>query len=370
MVSMKRALWIALAALVMGSCAQDKTEDVGNGGLKIYASIEQDNTQARVQLNDQKQTVWTAGDEIWAIHRTEGLAAWQFDGQTGDRSGSFSYMGRLDSDLSIYENLNGYYAFYPRGALTNYGALENNRLALIGVLQSEWDYLPNSYGLHANTMLGTSTDGENYTFKNLHGYLRISLAGTKKVQSVRLEGNNSDALSGYHYFALDDIDVWSWYQSVALYQQINCGDEGVQLSASPTDFYYVLPPMTLQKGITIKVTFTDGTTYFKNTTKPITIERNTIQPMAVVDTSVDPYTQKVYIYHTGTTIAAPLLGGEAAVFAEILWGDGNFSLLNELTSYDYTDEQPSHTITVKTNQANILQLPNCSGVTKIDLSNF
>ncbi len=367
---MKRIVSIALAALLMGACAQDKTEDIGLDGKKIYASIESTDTAGRVLLNEQKQTVWTAGDQIWAIHRTEGLTAWQFDGQTGDRSGSFSYMGSLNYDLSAYENLNEYYAFYPLSALYTYGALPNNRMVLIGVLQPEWDYLPNSYGLHANTMLGTSTDGENYTFKNLHGYLRISLTGTKKVKSVRLEGNNGDYLAGYHYFALDNIDEWRWYEPVALYQQINCGDEGVQLSATPTDFYYVLPPMTLSKGITVTVTFTDETTYTKRTAKSIPIERNTIQPMAAFDTSGDNFPQRILLYHTGTTVAGPMLGGASSMAAQIDWGDGYISLLNQLTSYDYTDEQPSHTITVKATDAVVVQLEKCTGITKIDLSNF
>lgn len=367
---MKRIVSIALAALLMGACAQDKTEEIGLDGKKIYASIESTDTAGRVLLNEQKQTVWTAGDEIITAHKTEGLLRWTFDGNTGDRNGSFSYMGSLDSDLSIYENLNEYYAFYPLSALYTYGALPNNRMVLIGVLQPEWDYLPNSYGLHANTMLGTSSDGQNYTFKNLHGYLRISLTGTKKVKSVRLEGNNGDYLAGYHLFVIDNIDVWSWYESVALYQQINCGDEGVQLSASPTDFYYVLPPMTLQKGITVTVTFTDETTYTKRTTKSIPIERNTIQPMAAFDTSGDNFPQRILLYHTGTTVAGPMLSGASSMAAQIDWGDGHMSLLNQLTSYDYTDEQPSHTITVKATDAVVVQLKKCTGITKIDLSNF
>ncbi len=329
---------------------------------------------SKTQLNDKTQTVWTAGDQVATFHQTEGAEIYLFDGKTGDRNGSFTYQGTyIDSnqtpiDLSDY-NIEGYYALYPASAFASYGTV-SGAFALVASLAHQFDYVEHSYGLQANTMLGTSTDGEHYTFKNLHGYLQLSLTGDRKVQSVSVQSNSGQYIAGNHYFTLSDVDVWNWYASVTDTQQINCGDEGVLLSDMPTDFYFVLPPMTLNGGITVTITFTDGSLYQKSTSKSIPIVRNTIQRMAVIDTSVDPYTQKIYIYHTGTTVAGPMLGGASSMAAQISWGDGNYSLLNELTSYDYTDGEESHVVTVKAVDAASVTLSNCAGVTKLDLSNF
>ena len=367
MVVMKRAWFIALTALVMGACAQDKTEDIGNGGLKIYASIEQENAEARVQLNDRKQTVWTAGDQIVTAHKTEGLLLWQFDGNTGDRSGSFSLLGRYPVELNTYD-IDNYYALYPK--IYNLGSLAGT-FVLLSTQSHTSIYSPHSYGLHANAMFGTSEDGQHYKFQNLHGYLRLSLTGERSVRQILLQGNGTaDVLAGIYYFNPKNIDEWGWYDNLYPAQVIDCGEEGVQLSGTPTDFYYAIPPVSLAQGITVTITFTDGSTYTKMTSKPISIKRNTIQPMAVVNTDQAPTSQVAYITYMSKYITAPRVNPSNVAMGTIDWGDGTVTSVNDLVHYYYYDDEPSHTVTVTVENGAALQLDKCSGVTKIDLSNF
>ena len=122
-------------------------------------------------------------------------------------------------------------------------------------------------------------------------------------------------------------------------------------------------------GITVEVSFTDGTTFIQATSKPITITQNTIQPMAVIKTSDVEY-QQINIKHTGTTFTTPTISGGTSLAGYIEFGDGTTSLLNLLTSYDYTDSQTEHTISIKTRNADTIEIDNCDGIIAIDLSNF
>ena len=87
-------------AALLASCAQDAAVDeprMESAMNKIYATIDDSeyansDDDTRVELNDKKQTVWTAGDKITVFY-SEDVEVWQFDGNTGDRSGSFSYLG-------------------------------------------------------------------------------------------------------------------------------------------------------------------------------------------------------------------------------------------------------------------------------------
>ncbi|MBQ6881982.1 MAG: hypothetical protein IJN55_05390 [Alistipes sp.] len=61
---MRKLFIIALLSTMWVACSKDQTaSDEQMGAPTIYASIEEPST-SRVQLNEQKQTVWTAGDEI------------------------------------------------------------------------------------------------------------------------------------------------------------------------------------------------------------------------------------------------------------------------------------------------------------------
>lgn len=377
MVSMKRLFLFALTALVLGSCAQDKTEDIAlNDGQTIYATIAEMEGAGRVQLNENKQTTWTAGDHIVVYSATQ-MLEYEFTGNTGDRSGSFRNLGYYNIDMSQF-NIpeNQWWAVYstdgrykPQLINTNLGPLPY----FLMDIPNTTDYIKGSYGLSANAMLGSSNDGANFQFINLFGYLRISAVGSQKVTRVILESLTGETMLAGHFAVVPDYPNatigFDADPDAVPYQVINCG-EGVQLSNTPTDFYFALKPMNIEGGINVTLEFEDGSTYTKSTDKTIPIVRNTIQPMAVINANASVESQVATIYHSGTTVYAPLLEG-SRVSGRIEWGDGAYSMLDALTSsYTYEDGQSSHVITITATNATSLSLDRCTGITKIDLSNF
>ena len=364
---MKKSIVLLLLAIVSVACTRDKVQDVAvriDGGKTIYASI--DIPECRVQLNEKCQTVWTEGDEIIVLSQEE-YSKYRFDGKTGDRSGSFTKVASGDTPPESYL-FDKSYAIYSTESWHGYGCFSDGTPAMFTSVLATQTYMNDSYGLYANTMLGSSEDGINYTFKNVLGYLRLSIVGSKVVSKITVIGNEQEIIAGVFYFPITDYLQRTWYRDTSNAVVLDCGD-GVALSSTPTSFYFVLPPTTFAQGISVCVDFADGTSYVHATKKTITIERNAIQPMATFNANVDEsdYSTLV-INHTGRYIDTPLF--EGAVSGDVDWGDGKTSFFTEFLSYDFTDNKESHTVSFKVLGATSFEIESCEGISAIDLSNF
>ena len=360
---MKRILAFACLVAVAAGCVREEVQEPLEAGHKIYALIDGDDT--KVQLNSARKTVWTAGDQITVLGEYVGYnySEWTFDGQTGDRDGSFSL-----NSTGIFNDLDfdKYHAIYgPYDGLN----MIDERLVLFSKVLAAQTYIPGSYGLQANVMYGTSDDGTDFRFSNMLGYLRLSLTGDKVVDRIVLSGNDEETLAGNFYFFTDDFQTLHWNGNSSRRIVLDCGDEGVQLTNETVYFYFVLPPMTFGSGISVEVHFEDGSFYPQTTTKSLTIERNTILPMSEINTG-DALWQTVSLYHTGELIYAPYFSGGTALSGMMVWGDGQTTVLGSVESHRFTDSQPFHTVQAKVKDADFFGLDSCEGISKIDLSGF
>lgn len=362
---MKRYILFALVATMFAGCVKDTTEDMDLkvGVEKVYATIAP--TESRVQLNAQKQTVWTAGDEIIILYETKCRVA-SFDGKTGDRSGSFT----VNKNYTYSNTLTDIpYAVYASDATDRQlMRWSDDQIGPMVRIPSYQLYLKDSYASNVNVMVGTSNDGgTNFAFKNVLGYLRLGLTGDKQVRFITLESNGGEAISGQIVLRLDNPDAFSRYNEASSSMTLDCS-QGVQLSDTPTYFYFAIAPLELSQGFKVLVEFMDGSLFEQSTSNTITIERNYICPMATIKTNLtDDDFQKVYIHHTAKSFVAPLV---EATNGTIDWGDGTTSMLNEFTSYDYLDNASSHIITIKAVNPSSITVPSMKGVTKLDFSNF
>ena len=365
---MKRIFLFALLVTMLTACKQDSITEAGNLTQHkeyIYATFEED---TRVELNEKKQTVWTEGDQI--VRFGNGVYdVWDFTGKTGDRGGSFEFWGAWNYNVD-YDFGDKVYALYP---YANYYACyyfnDTGEPALIHYVRAEQNYKPNTYDPASNIMLGVSDEGTNFTFCNLMGHLRLSLTGDKCVEKITLCGNRNEVINGLRYFRFSNINEAYWYDMYTTLTTLVCND--VQLTDTPTEFYFTLAPITFSEGISVNVYFTDGTVYPISTSKAVSIERNTIQPMATVDTSGDVEWQTILIEHSGSVAATPILYGYTNLVGYTYWGDGFMTPISDVSSsYVYDDGLDKHDITVKSQNATYLYIKSCEGISEIDLSNF
>lgn len=360
---MKRILAFACLVAVVAGCVREEVQEPLDAGHKIYARITGDET--KVQLNSARKTVWTEGDQITVLGEYGGYnySEWTFDGQTGDRDGSFTLtLSGIFDGLDFGDKYHSIYG--PYKGLNMIG----ERLVLFSEVLAAQTYVHGSYGLQANVLYGTSDDGTDFRFINLLGYLRLSLTGDKVVDRIVLSGNKGETLAGDFYFFTDDFQTLHWNGNSSRQIVLDCGD-GVQLTDEPVDFYFVLPPIDFESGISVEVYFKDGSFYPQATTNPVTIARNTILSMSEINTG-DTHWQTVSLYHTGELIYAPYFSGGTALSGMMVWGDGQTTVLGSVESHRFTDSQPTHTVQAKVKDANFFRLDSCEGISKIDLSGF
>lgn len=366
---MNRRLLFALVAIAFTACTQSHIdEETGNVTFgPVYAIIADLEDDTRVELNGNKQTVWTHGDQILVFGDDEYIYECAFTGKTGDRGGSFNLTGYYYNTMTtVYDK---FYAVHLSDL--RIGKYEDGTPMFFTTLPETQSYKNQSYGLKTNAMLGTGVTDSEFTFKNLFSYLRLSLTGGKLVERIVVKGNNNETLAGNMRFNKEGVLEWYTADNTEHSTEItlDCG-RGVQLTDKPLDFYITLPPITLSKGISVTVYFADGSVFPKSTSKSITMERNTIQPMKTFETGGEITWQSLTINHFGIRVCAPYFEGGSAITGYIYWGDDYMSELNSVKTYDYDDGKEEHTITVQTVNALKMKIESCEGISEIDLTNF
>lgn len=145
-------------------------------------------------------------------------------------------------------------------------------------LPTTQNYAPYSFGNGAFPMAAVSDD-HNLKFKNILGVIKFSLTGSIVVQSIKLEGNNGEKLSGAATLTLcaDNTNPKvEMSPSAATEVTLSCG-AGVQLnSISTTDFYIAVPPVTFEKGFKVTVMDSNGVRYTIPATAANTVYRSSI----------------------------------------------------------------------------------------------
>ena len=297
---MKKLFLILSAMLLCIGCTTDTTTDIEvlpQSEREIYISLES-SPLSRIELNEDCKTVWTESDQVSVFNKTNGNDLWRFRGDTGQRNGIFIEKKKGNSTATIDKVV----VVYPYNENYTLAATDKSVLAR---LSAEQTYQKGSYGVGANLMVSQS-DNNNFVLKSVCGWLKFQFVGTGVVSKIEFSGNDDEQVAGkitvnYSTYtmsliedglgdAADDevggtlVSAEDYVTTVAL----NCVD-GVALDTETvTDFYLVLPPQTFRKGITVKVTCTDGTVVEKSTTSPLTISRNTIQPMATLTINGKP----------------------------------------------------------------------------------
>lgn len=282
---MKPLRYIAALCTLLIGCTHAEIEELPNttseNGIPshLYATLDSDTT--RIELNNELNTVWSAGDAVSLFYRTTANNRFTFIGATGDKSGTLeretAYTGTAMEDIvAIYP----YSEEYVVDPATNTVEIE---------LPATQHYHPGSYGVGDNPMLYAG-DSDNILLRSLCGWIRLELTGIQSIESVTLHGNNNEQLSGKaiaNYKSLE-LGLSATATDTATCSTTITASEGIQLNLStPTSLYFVVAPQTFTKGFSVEITFTDGSSITKSTSKSVTIERNHIQPMRAFDTFID-----------------------------------------------------------------------------------
>ena len=278
------ALYLGMAAAaVVASCSVQEKEFEVSKGLKLgeakfFASFEQPamtEEGTKVYVNEDLLLRWNADDRISVFNKSTVNKEFVFLGETGDATGEFQ---EIDNGGSATGGaIPHVVAVYPYQSSTAIGA---SGLSL--TLPAEQAYAEKSFGPGANTMISLGGD-DNLQFKNMGGYLRVSLYGGVSVNSITLKGNNGEKIAGKANVSMsaDGTATLAMAEDASTEITLTCASPVAlgATAAESVDFWFVVPPVTFSKGFTVTVNY-EGGVMEKSTDKSVTIKRNHLSKMS------------------------------------------------------------------------------------------
>ena len=282
--NMKKFFLYALSVAVLAGCANDFTAEIeALPQQTLTITAEADDT--RIQLMEGK-TVWNEDDVVSVFYMTNGNEIWRCLEPTGARKAHL--VNKYDNDgKKAIDDIIVYYPWMSENAVNDAGTHVSSTLS------DTQSYLADSYGIGSSPMVGVAEqvgdDNMSGLLRSVCGWLKLSLTGTAHVGRIVVKGNNGEILAGK--ISVEAATAALEFDSSATTQAVALKCPGyVQLSATATDFYIALPPVTFTKGITVDIYDSEGKMMSKSTASELVIERNAIQPMAelavVCDTAV------------------------------------------------------------------------------------
>jgi hypothetical protein len=285
-------IWTIGLLGVLASCSDDMSEMVSpveQGITRIYATIGDDMADTRTMLVNDKKIFWEVGDKIGVIPTGDFSQGWY--NFTYQNDGYFN-----GGDATGVGTAGTYFAAYP-----SILHAKDDTKQLLMKLDKEVKYKENSFSQPMPMFAGsTNLPSGQLTFYPAAGVIKVALAGSFKVTKITLEGNNHEQITGVGLLNTADAKpslemsplIWTIISDkgsteyVPGYQQVMTMDDGVQLTESPTSFYFVVAPTDFTKGITITVEG-DGLSHpiVKTTASDVKVERGAMKAFTSVDIS-------------------------------------------------------------------------------------
>ncbi len=283
-----RIIYLGLAIALVASCSvqEENLEAPSRGDIEFYASFEQPVIpDTKVYATEDYFLRWTADDRVSIFNKDTYNQQYQFTGETGSNTGGFR---KVDSDESMTGSAIAHVvSIYPYHEATRISDDETITVSL----PAEQSYEENTFGLGDNTMVSVTSDSF-LQYKNVGGYLLLSLYGNGvSVSSITLKGNNGERLAGKAYVSmlLDGVPTVEMEDDATTEITLTCKTP-VTLGSNAensTKFWFVVPPVTFEKGFTIKIKQAYGSSV-ESTSKSITILRSTLSKMSPIKVDYIP----------------------------------------------------------------------------------
>ena len=334
---MKKAIvYLCMATALLASCSPKEEYlefPVQDDAATFFASFEQPgDLGTKVYATEDLLLRWTADDRVSIFDKNTYNQQYKFAGKTGDNAGEFS---KVDNAVFVTGNsISDIVSVYPYQKATAISESE----VISFTLPAEQAYAENTFGLGANTMVSVSS-GNFLQFKNVGGYLRLSLYGEGvSVSAVTLRGNNGEKLAGKASITmpLDGVPTVKMAEDATTDITLVC-DTPVSLGATPeesTQFWFVVPPVTFEKGFTLTIRTQAGVSV-KSTTKSLSIKRSNVSKMSAFEVDFSQPNNVIYYTSSDGNVVTPYamdVFGANIVSNEYVDGQGIITFDGAVTS--------------------------------------
>ena len=302
------SLSIFLFAIALAGCSSQSEEmNQSSAYEKFYASIESDmKPDTRVSADADYHVLWNADDRISIFKYDSINMEYRFDGNDGDKNGSFSVV-QVPSTSFTEGSFSSVLAVYPYSASTS----REGEDVLTVDFPAEQIWADRSFGRDANILVSAGNDNHLY-FRNAGGVIRLKVYGTGKVASIILKGNEGESLAGCATITMSVGGVPSVKLAQGASEAITliC-PEPVQLYEDieqSSEFWFVIPPTSFSSGITVTLVGADGAVATKTTSNIITVGRSSIATMAPFETNLNnsiPPDNEIWYTSSSGNIVSP-----------------------------------------------------------------
>lgn len=308
---MKQVLYLFILLFLVG-CTDTLVENVPaivEEKEEIYAIIE--GSDSRTYLDEQGRMRWTADDRITLFKKNTYNREFKFTGKTGANAGGFSQVS-TDDEFWFGLDVTANYAAYPH---STENTLDETDLFITLQMPAEQIYAENSFGLNANTMVAVSETGQ-LIFKNVGSYLRVRLYGEgAAISSVTVTSKGDQAIAG-EAKVTPIMNGYPTCEMIGAEKSIKLICENpVSISTdaeTPTDFWIVVPPVTLTDGFSVTIENSEGETQVYDVDKSFTFERNQIYNLKREVTLVTIPTNQIWY----TSISGDIITPNSTTFGE------------------------------------------------------
>lgn len=258
--------------LTLCMCSVNKEQDVRTVE-EFYAEIT--DNEFKVSMDFNMDLSWTSGDEISVFRNASTNEKYRFTGNTGDYAGAFS---KVD-DNAANATFSKYYAIYPYNSSISCSSEGVFNIDYPEVQAYSSPRLVS--GIVPMIASTSSLDDNNLRFRNMCGFLKVTLSGEGNIKSIVIKGNNGEKLAGKATVKLDEDGVpdIEFVRAAATKVTVDMGD-GVELDGTAKSFYVVLPPVVFSNGITLTVNDVDSRVFVKKSSAELRVARSSVKPMA------------------------------------------------------------------------------------------
>ncbi len=255
----KHLFFSALAALALSSCMKEN-QTIVPGGIQTVTFDAVASVDTRTALVEGTKVYWQSGDQISvsgaAAPFTNALAA-------GETAASTAFTGEVAA-------ADTYYAVYPAEGVTWNGSVATIKSTM------RQQAVNGTFAAGVNiTAANTTSQDKSFSFKNMLGYVKLSLP--VGIESVIVTANGGEELCGE--LSIDCSVPGATVKS-------GTGSNCVTLfdyTAIPEGVYYIaLAPGTYSEGLTFDFVGTDGKVATKTVAGPIELEAGHINPLGTI----------------------------------------------------------------------------------------
>ena len=281
----------AAAVLPSVSCSEAEAPEVPKPSVAapvLHATIETPGCGTKVFADENLSVCWNEYDYISVFDHLTFNNTYEFAGEAGKPYGDFALVPENDPFYTGNE-LPYTYAVYPYSNQNYIGVWYDLPWLWISLPRIQY-YVSNSFWSSANLMV-SATEDNNLKFKNVCGYLMLKLYGDDiNVSNVTLSANGREGLCGGMYVSMvpGEVPVIERFLQEGSSLAIMCTSP-VKLGSTAeeaTEFWFVVPPVTMASGFTVTVTTDNGLTFSAQRSASVTISRNTLTRMAPVEVTV------------------------------------------------------------------------------------